>query len=59
MCSNDEKFIKKLKIDKSKVIDTDLLEGFVYEGKAYYSKNDLNGHEEKIKYNTGYKMGKR
>ena len=59
LCSNDKKFIKKLKIDKSKVIDTDLLEGFVYEGKAYYSKNDLNGHEEKIKYNTGYKMGKK
>ena len=59
LCSNDEKFIKKLKIDKSKVIDTDLLEGFVYQGKAYYSKNDLNGHEEKIKYNTGYKMGKK
>ena len=44
---------------KSKIIDVDLLSGFIYNGISYYSKNDLFYHKEQVKYNTGYKMGKK
>ena len=37
----------------------DLLNGFIYNGISYYSKNDLFYHKEQVKYNTGYKMGKK
>ena len=37
----------------------DLLSGFIYNGISYYSKNDLFYHKEQVKYNTGYKMGKK
>ena len=57
--SSDIEFINKLGISKDKVIDYDLLSGFVYNGITYYSKNDLTSRDDKIKYNTGYKMGKK
>ena len=59
LCTKDKELINRLNFNKSKIIDVDLLNGFIYNGISYYSKNDLFYHKEQVKYNTGYKMGKK
>ena len=59
LCTKDKELINRLNFNKSKIIDVDLLSGFIYNGISYYSKNDLFYHKEQVKYNTGYKMGKK
>lgn len=59
LCTTDKKFINKIKISEQKVINTDILSGFIFNDKYFYSKNDLLGHINQIKYNTGYKLGKK
>ena len=59
LCTTDKEFIKKIGINKDKIINKDIISGFIYKAKYYYSKNDLNKLNIKLKYDTGYKMGKR
>ena len=59
LCTKDKELINRLNFNKNKIIDVDLLNGFIYNGISYYSKNDLFYHKEQVKYNTGYKMGKK
>lgn len=59
LCSTDNIFISKLNAPKEKIIKKDLLNGFIYNNITYLSKNDLNLNVQKIRYDTGYKMGKK
>lgn len=59
LCTTDDRLIAKLKVGKDKIIKKDLLNGFIYNNYKYLSKNDLNLTVQKIKYDTGYKMGKK
>lgn len=59
LCTTDDRLIAKLNVGKDKIIKKDLLNGFIYNNYKYLSKNDLNLTVQKIKYDTGYKMGKK
>ena len=59
LVSTDNEFIKRLNLTEGKIIKKDLMNGFVYNGISYFSKNDLFASFNKLKYNTGYKMGKK
>lgn len=58
LCSTDESFIKTLNIN-TKVLKIDIASGFIYNDIYYYSKNDLFTFQNKVKYETGYKLGKK
>lgn len=59
LCSKDKEFISKLNISKDKIINEDMLNGFIYNNITYLCKNDLNLNIQKLRYDTGYKMGKK
>ncbi len=59
LCTTDKEFIKSLKINEKKVIFEDISSGFIYNDISYYSKNDLFVVSKNIKYDTGYKLGKK
>lgn len=58
LCTTDKDFIKSLKIN-NKVLNIDINSGFIYNEQYYYSKNDLSFINSRIKYDTGYKLGKK
>lgn len=59
LCSKDEDFVNSLGVDKSKVININISSGFVYNNIYYFSKNDLCPVKNNLKYDTGYKLGKK
>lgn len=59
LCSTDRQFLKSLNINTNKIMHVDILSGFIYNGISYFSKNDLCPVPQKLKYNTGYKLGKK
>ncbi len=59
LCSIDDDFVKKFTINKDKIILEDITSGFIYNEMYYLSKGDLYQLPRKIKYDTGYKLGKR
>lgn len=59
LCSTDKSFLESLNIPFEKIINVDLNSGFIYNDKYYFSKNDLCFVNTKLKYNTGYKLGKK
>ena len=59
LCSNDSKFISTLNLPKEKIINVNIDSGFVYNDISYFSKNDLCQVQSRLKYNTGYKIGKK
>lgn len=59
LCTTDKQFLNSLNVSPSKIIDVDLINGFIYNGISYYSKNDLCEVTKRLKYNTGYKIGKK
>lgn len=59
LCTTDRQFLSNLNLEPSKIMDVDLISGFIYNGISYFSKNDLCPVQNKLKYNTGYKLGKK
>ncbi len=59
LCTSDEEFVKTLGVDKSKVININISSGFIYNDIYYFSKNDLCPVKNNVKYDTGYKLGKK
>ena len=59
LCSTDKLFLSNLNISSDKIIDVDISSGFIYNDVHYFSKNDLCAQQTKLKYNTGYKIGKK
>lgn len=59
LCTTDKAFIKKCGLKKEKIIEKDINSGFIYKEITYFSKNDLNKRESKLKYETGFKLGKK
>ena len=59
LCTTDKDFVKKVGVNKDRVINKNITSGFEYNGVYYYSKNDLSGYKVKLNYNTGLRIGKR
>lgn len=59
LCTKDEEFVKSLNVNKSKVMNINISSGFIYNDIYYFSKNDLCPVKSNIKYDTGYKLGKK
>lgn len=59
LCTKDNSFLKKINVLPNKIISVDITQGFIYKGINYFSKNDVIGINNKLKYDTGYKMGKK
>lgn len=57
--SKNKKLNELLKSKNIEIIDEVLNKGFVYEGKYYFSSNDLNKQKNNYSYNIRYKVGKR
>lgn len=59
LCTNDKIFIEDLGIPIEKVIDKDINSGFIYKDVYYFCKNDLIYNNQKLKYETGIRIGKK
>lgn len=59
LCSTDEEFLSSLGLEKSKILKVNLSSGFIYKEIYYFSKNDLCPIKSQLKYDTGYKLGKK
>ncbi len=59
LCTTDKNFLSGLKISKDKIKNVDIDNGFIYNDVYYFSKNDLCPIQSKLKYDTGYKIGKK
>ena len=59
LCTTDTKYVKNINNKKINIIETDINNGFIYNGICFYSKNDFE--KNKIKYSglIHYKYGKK